>query len=468
MTQRLVKTRFAPSPTGTLHLGGARTALFNWLFARGANGKFVLRIEDTDRERSTEESVNEILESLEWLGLDYDEGPHFQSRRTEIYAAEVEKLLKEGKAYRCYCTKEELDAKRQAMQKAGKKPMYDRTCRDKNEEDASRPHVIRFKMPIEGVTSFEDTLRGTVEIPNEELDDLIIRRTDGNVTYNLVVVVDDAEMGITNVIRGDDHLANTPKQVNLYKGLGYEEPKFTHVSLILGKDKKRLSKRHGAASVVNYREMGYLPEAMINMLARLGWGHGDKEVFTKEELVKLFTLDKITMSHAVFDNDKLDWLNAQHMKMLTDAELAERGLPFVQKRHPDAGIDELAKLIPMLKERSRTLIELAQGADFYFANEIEYEEKAAEKFLAEKNLPALEKVIELMKAKEKINPEELNAKFKEIASELSVKMKEIAQPVRVALTGKTVSPGVFEMIALLGRDETLKRLEAALKRSSKK
>ncbi|MEE8483110.1 MAG: glutamate--tRNA ligase, partial [Nitrospinota bacterium] len=350
MTQRLVKTRFAPSPTGTLHLGGARTALFNWLFARGANGKFVLRIEDTDRERSTEESVNEILESLEWLGLDFDEGPHFQSRRTEIYAAEVEKLLNEKKAYRCYCTKEELDAKRQAMQKAGKKPMYDRTCRDSGpnlgNEDTSSPHVIRFKTPIEGVTSFEDSLRGTVEIPNEELDDLIIRRTDGNVTYNLVVVVDDAEMGITHVIRGDDHLANTPKQVNLYKGLGYEAPKFTHVSLILGKDKKRLSKRHGAASVVDYREMGYLPEAMINMLARLGWGHGDKEVFTKQELVKLFTLDKITMSHAVFDHDKLDWLNAQHMKMLSDADLAERSLPFLHKKHPDARKDELAKLIP--------------------------------------------------------------------------------------------------------------------------
>ena len=463
MTQK-VRTRFAPSPTGSLHLGGARTALFNWLYARHNNGQFLLRIEDTDPERSKQEYTDEIIESLKWLGFDYDGEPLYQSKRSAIYKEKVEQLLKEGKAYRCYCTKEQLDIKRQAQMKAGKKAMYDRTCRNLEKADPSQPHVVRFKMPLSGFTSFVDTLRGGLEAANEELDDLIIRRTDGTVTYNFVVVVDDAEMGITNVIRGDDHIANTYKQVNLYKGFGYEPPVFTHVSMILGKDKKRLSKRHGAKSVLEYRDAGYLPGAMVNMLARLGWGHGDKEIFSQAELIELFTLDKITMSAAVFDTEKLDWLNSQHIKASAEAELVRHGLPFVQKRHPHATADGLVKLIPLIKERSRNLIEFAEHTDFYFVNaqKVEYDEKAAAKFLTHKSVEILEKSIELVEKSGELEPEKLMGDFKSLAGELSVKLKDVAQPLRVALTGRTVSPGVFEMIAVIGRDETVNRLTRAI------
>ncbi|GMT41951.1 MAG: glutamate--tRNA ligase [bacterium] len=457
----IVKTRFAPSPTGSLHLGGARTALFNWLFARSKNGEFVLRIEDTDKERSKPEYVEEIIESLKWLGLDWDGEPYFQSQKTALYQEKIETLLSEDKAYRCYCTKEVLDTKRSEMMKAGEKPMYDRTCRDLEGQESSRPHVVRFKTPLTGAASFVDTLRGVVEVGNDELDDLIIRRTDGSVTYNLVVVVDDAEMGITSVIRGDDHIANTPKQVNLYKGLGYEPPEFTHVSMILGKDKKRLSKRHGAESLLEYRDEGYLPAALVNMLARLGWGYGDQELFTREELVEKFTLSKITMSPAVFDKEKLDWLNAQHIKTMDNNELARLALPFVQKRHPHATQEDAEKLIPLLKERSRTLVEMAEGMDFYFTREIRYEQKAEKKFLTEKGLKPLERVMELIENCSDLDTETLDREFRKLAENLGLKLKEIAQPVRVALTGKTVSPGVFEMINVLGRRESLNRLKAA-------
>jgi len=457
-----VRTRFAPSPTGSLHLGGARTALFNWLFVRHNNGEFLLRIEDTDPERSKQEYTDEIFASLKWLGFDWDGEPLYQSKRGAIYREKVERLLSEGKAYRCYCTKEELDKKRQAMRLAGKKAMYDRTCRSLDMDDPSRTHVVRFKMPQTGSTGFVDTLRGGLEVPNEELDDLIIRRSDGSATYNFVVVVDDAEMGITNVIRGDDHIANTYRQANLYKGLGYDLPVFTHVSMILGRDKKRLSKRHGAKSVLEYRDAGYLPDAMINMLARLGWGHGDKELFTIDELIKLFTLEKITMSAAVFDTEKLDWLNTQHIKLKDDSELSRLALPFVQKRHPQATEDELVKLIPLLKERSRTLVELAEGTDFYFKKTIEYDEKAAAKFLTDKSVEILEKSMDLVEKNGGFQSETLNGEFKALAEELSVKLKEIAQPVRVALTGRTVSPGIFEMMEVIGRDKTIERLKAAV------
>jgi len=455
-----VVTRFAPSPTGTLHLGGARTALFNWLYARNQKGKFILRIEDTDRERNTQASVDEILASLKWLGMDWDEGPFYQSQRTELYNAKVDQLLREGKAYRCYCSKEELDKKREELTAAGKKPMYGRICRDRTDGDPAQPHVIRFKNPITGVTSFVDTLRGVVEVPNEELDDLVIRRTDGGVMYNFVVVVDDADMGVTHVIRGDDHIANTPKQVNLYKGLGCPPPRFTHVSMILGPDKKRLSKRHGAEAVLEYRDMGILPDAMLNMLARMGWGYGDQEVFSREELVALFSLEKITLSAAVFDKEKLAWLNIQHIKRTPDGTLAELALPLIKARHPRAEKEALMKIIPLLKERSRTIPEIAAGADFYFLADITPDE-AATKFLAPQHLPALEGALEIVRQSAEMNHEKLNAQFKELAQKISVGMKDVAQPVRAALTGRTVSPGVFEMMELLGRDETLRRLENA-------
>ncbi len=458
-----VVTRFAPSPTGALHIGGARTALFSWLYARNKKGRFILRIEDTDKERSAPEYVEEIIASLKWLGMDWDDGPYFQSQRTALYEAKVEQLLREGKAYRCFCTKEELDKKRAEMVASGKKQMYDRFCRNRSDGDPAKPHVVRFKTPMTGVTAFTDTLRGVVATPNEELDDFIIRRSDGGVMYNFVVVVDDADMGITHVIRGDDHIANTPKQVNLYRGLGCEPPSFTHVSMILGPDKKRLSKRHGAESVIEYRGEGYLPDAMINMLARMGWGHGDQELFTREELVNNFSLEKITLSPAVFDKEKLAWLNMQHIKRTPDDKLAEMVLPLVAARRPGATKDDLLKLIPLLKERSRTLVEMAEGTDFYFVKNAEPDE-SAQKFLVPHNIAVLTGVVKMVEQSEKLEHDALNAKFKELAEELSVKMKDVAQPVRAALTGRTVSPGVFEMIAILGKDETIRRLEAAIKR----
>ncbi len=456
----MIKTRFAPSPTGALHLGGARTALFNWLYARNQKGKFVLRMEDTDKERSTQESVDEILESLKWLGLDIDEGPYYQSERTEVYKEKVEKLLADGKAYRCYCTKEELDAARQAMQKAGKKPMYNRKCRDKD-GDQSKPHVIRFKMPIEGGTVFHDTLRGDVKTKNEELDDLIIRRTDGNVTYNLVVVVDDAEMGITDIVRGDYHIANTPKQLNLYKALGYSPPNFTHVSLILGNNKKRLSKRDGSGSVLSLRNKGFLPSAVVNMLARLGWGYGDEEVFTVDGLIGKFSLRNLTLSPAVFNDEKLAWLNVQHIKLMDNEKLAEAAMPFVKAKHQNATREDMLKLIPMLKERSRTLVELASGTDFFFAESVVFDEKAKAKFITKETKPALKEAIKLIEELGVTDSEKLNEAFKASAEKLSIKMKAMAQPVRVALTGKTVSPGIFEMMSALGKEESLKRIGMA-------
>ncbi|MDH5542317.1 MAG: glutamate--tRNA ligase [Nitrospinota bacterium] len=457
-----VKTRFAPSPTGTLHLGGARTALFNWLYARNRKGKFVLRIEDTDTERSTRESVDEILESMKWLGLDHDEGPYFQSERTGLYSEKVDTLLKEGKAYRCYCTKEELDAKREAIQKAGGKPLYDRKCRELGEGDVSKPHVIRFKMPLKGSTVFIDSLRGAVEVENSEMDDFVIRRTDGGVIYNLVVVIDDAEMGITNVIRGDDHIANTPKQVNLYKAFGYPVPEFTHVSMILGKDKKRLSKRHGADSVLALRDSGYVSDALVNMLARLGWSSGDQEVFSREEIVDKFSLANITMSSAVFDMEKLLWLNGQHIMRMDDGRLADEALPFVKKNHPNADRESLIKILPLLKERAKTLVDLADGAEFYFANEVVVDKGAREKFLTAAHLQYLKDVAELIEKHGVSDAEVLNGEFKNLAERNSTKMKDIAQPVRVALTGKTVSPGIFEMMSIIGKDESLKRIRALL------
>jgi glutamyl-tRNA synthetase len=458
-----VVTRFAPSPTGTLHIGGARTALFNWLYARNKNGKFILRIEDTDKERSTQESVDEIIASLKWLGMDWDEGPFFQTQRSELYNSKVDQLLKEGKAYRCYCTKEELDKKREDMVSGGQKQMYDRKCRSLTGGDPSKAHVVRFKMPLSGVTSFHDTLRGAVETPNTELDDFVIRRSDGGVMYNFVVVVDDAEMSITHVVRGDDHIANTPKQVNLYKGLGYNPPSFTHVSLILGPDKKRLSKRHGAESVIEYRTMGFLPDAMINMLARMGWGHGDQEFFKREELISFFTIDKLTLSPAVFDKEKLIWLNMQHIKALSDEKLAELTLPFVAQRHKSATIGDVQKLIPLLKERSKTLAEIAEGTDFYFIKDSEPDEKAL-KFFAPQNKSAIQGAIELVEQSAELKHDALNAGFKDLAVKLGISMKDIAQPARAALTGRTVSPGVFEMMELLGKPETLRRLRSALEK----
>ena len=459
-----VKVRFAPSPTGFLHIGGVRTALFNWLFARNQGGKFVLRIEDTDLSRSTEESIEEILESMRWLGLDWDEGPFRQTERQEIYSQKVEQLLAAGKAYRCYCTAEELDRKRSEAQKAGLKPKYDGTCRERSDSPAGAPSVIRFKAPLEGSVVVEDLLRGKVIFDIAELDDLIVQRTDGTPTYNFVVVVDDSEMGITHVIRGDDHLSNTPRQCLLYDALNFQRPKFTHISMILGQDKSRLSKRHGATSALAYRDMGYLPDAMINYLARLGWSHGDQEIFSREELIKLFSFDSVNTSAAIFDADKLLWLNEHYIKSTPPEDLAKHLEPhlvkteILQKDH-GLSLQEIARVIPCLNERAKTLVEMAEKSAFFFRKEVEFDEKARNKFLTEDARPILEKVIAGLSSLDDFSTENIESLFKKIVEEEGMKLGKLAQPVRVALTGTTVSPGIYGVILLLGKEETLRRLQ---------
>ena len=459
-----VKVRFAPSPTGFLHIGGVRTALFNWLYAKNHGGKFVLRIEDTDLSRSTEESIEEILESMRWLGLDWDEGPFRQTERQGIYSQKVGQLLSAGKAYHCYCTPEELDRKRSEAQKAGNKPKYDGTCRERPDSPEGAPSVIRFKAPIEGTVVVEDLLRGKVVFDIAELDDVIIQRTDGTPTYNFVVVVDDSEMGITHVIRGDDHLSNTPRQCLLYDALDFKRPQFSHISMILGQDKSRLSKRHGATSALAYRDMGYLPDAMINYLARLGWSHGDQEIFSREELIKYFSFDSVNTSAAIFDADKLSWVNEQYIQSTPPEELAQHLEPHLVKTailSGDHGLSpqEIAKVIPCLNQRAKTLVEMAEKSAFFFKKEVEFDEKARNKFLTEDARPLLEKVIAGFSTLDDFSAENIETLFKKIVEEEGMKLGKLAQPVRVALTGTTVSPGIYDVILLLGKEETLKRLQ---------
>jgi len=458
-----VKVRFAPSPTGYLHIGGVRTALFNWLFARNHGGKFILRIEDTDLSRSTEESIQEILESMRWLGLDWDEGPLRQTERQEIYSQKVEQLLSAGKAYSCYCTPEELDRKRSEAQKAGLKPKYDGTCRNLSDVPKGVPSVIRFKAPLEGSVIVEDLLRGKVVFDITELDDLIIQRTDGTPTYNFVVVVDDSEMGITHVIRGDDHLSNTPRQCLLYDALDYPRPQFSHISMILGQDKARLSKRHGATSALAYRDMGYLPDAMINYLARLGWSHGDQEIFSRKELIEHFSFDSVNTSAAIFDADKLSWVNEQYIQSTPPEELAQCLEPHlitmgVLAKDHGLNMQEIAKVIPCLKGRAKTLIEMAEKSAFFFKKQVEFDEKARSKFLTDEVKPLLEKVITGLSALDNFSSDKIESLFKKTVEEESLKLGKLAQPVRVALTGTTVSPGIYDVILLLGKEQTLKRL----------
>jgi len=458
-----IKVRFAPSPTGFLHIGGVRTALFNWLFARNQGGKFVLRIEDTDLSRSTEESIQEILESMRWLELEWDEGPFQQTERQQIYSQKVEQLLATGKAYHCYCTPEELDKKRNEAQQTGLKPKYDGTCRDRSDAPEGAPSVVRFKAPLEGSVVVEDLLRGKVVFDITELDDLIIQRTDGTPTYNFVVVVDDSEMGITHVIRGDDHLSNTPRQCLLYDALNFERPQFSHISMILGQDKTRLSKRHGATSALAYRDMGYLPDAMINYLARLGWSHGDQEIFSRKELIEHFSFDSVNTSAAIFDADKLSWVNEQYIQSTPPKELAQRLEPHlvttgVLAKDHGLNMQEIAKVIPCLKGRAKTLIEMAEKSAFFFKKQVEFDEKARSKFLTDEAKPLLEKVITGLSALDDFSSDKIESLFKKTVEEESLKLGKLAQPVRVALTGTTVSPGIYDVILLLGKEETLKRL----------
>jgi glutamyl-tRNA synthetase len=462
-----VRVRFAPSPTGFLHIGGARTALFNWLYARHHSGTFILRIEDTDRSRSTDEYIAAILEGMKWLGLGCDEGPFRQTDRFEIYRSYVAKLVEEGRAYYCYCSPEELETRRQEALRLGRTPKYDGRCRNLREPVSGRTPAVRFLMPQEGHTVVDDMIRGKVEFENAQLDDLIILRSDGTPTYNLTVVVDDVDMKITHVIRGDDHLNNTPKQMQLYKAFGYPLPKFAHLPMILGADKTRLSKRHGATSVMAYQEMGYLPHALINYLVRLGWSYGDQEVFTREELVRYFSFENVGKAAAVFNPEKLLWLNQQYIMASTPEELAGLVLPFLVKENiiaegqtPD--MNWLVRAVKTLQERAKTLVELAGSLKYYIAEYVEYDEKAKTRFLSEKSLPLLKDLMQALETLIGFTHQELEQAFRTIVEKHGVKLGALAQPVRVAVTGGTESPGIFEVLEVLGKEKTIKRIEKAI------
>ena len=458
-----LRVRFAPSPTGYLHVGGARTALFNWLLARRQGGVFILRIEDTDLERSTQESVDAILQGMEWLGLDWDEGPFYQSANFPLYKEYVQKLLDSGKAYKCYCSAGELEARRELAMKEGRKPKYDGACRKRLDQPADKPYVIRFLAPQEGCTSFDDLVKGAITFPNEELDDLIIQRSDGTPTYNLCVVIDDVIMRITTVIRGDDHVNNTPRQIQLYEALGFSVPRFAHLPMILGADKTRLSKRHGATSVIAYRDMGFLPEALVNYLVRLGWSHGDDEIFSREEMIQKFDICNVGRSPGVFNPEKLLWLNAHYIKVGDPQRLAGLLFPFLQERgiDPQSGGPDLATVVKTLQERVRTMVEMAEGAMFYYRSPESYDEVALAKFDKGHLLAVYLAVAEKLAAASAVTTGEFDALFKEICAENSWKMPQVGQPVRIALSGAPQAPGIGEIIVTLGIEETLRRIELA-------
>jgi glutamyl-tRNA synthetase len=460
-----VRTRFAPSPTGYLHIGGARTALFSWLYARQNGGKFVLRIEDTDAERSTDESTEAILDGMEWLGLAHDEGPFFQSKRGDIYKADIEKLEASGHLYRCYCTTEELQARREAARIKGLSPKYDGRCRTRTEtsDNGETPYALRFRVP-DGSVIFKDLIKGSIKIQNSEIEDMVLLRSDGSPTYNFCVVVDDSTMQISHVIRGDDHISNTAKQILIYDALGYDLPVFAHLPMILGSDKARLSKRHGATSVIAYKAEGYLPHALVNYLARLGWSHGDQEIFSMEELVKLFSFDNVGKAAGVFNPEKLLWLNAHYIKESTDSALALLLVPFlaelgVENAEEDA---RLETIVSTLKERAKTLKDMAASAEFYFLSSVEYEEKPRKKFLKAEKLPIFKELLAKLGSLDAFSVNEIETIFNALMEKTDLKLGKIAQPVRVALTGGTVSPGIFETIEAMGSKMVMSRLSAAI------
>jgi len=459
-----VRTRFPPSPTGFLHIGGARTALFNWLYARRHGGRMVLRIEDTDRERSTEESVQAIFDGLGWLNLDYDEGPFYQSRRTERYREVIRQLLAEGWAYHCYCSREELDAMREQQRAEGIKPRYDGRCRGRTQPEPGVSPVVRFRNPLEGSVVIDDVIRGRIAISNSELDDLIIARSDGSPTYNLTVVVDDVDMEITHVIRGDDHINNTPRQINIIKALGAPLPVYAHVPMILGQDGKRMSKRHGAVSVTEYREQGFLPHAVLNYLARLGWSHGDDELFSVEELVELFDVDAVHRSSAVFDPDKLLWVNYEHMKQTPVEDLKEHA-----RYHFDrAGIaiddqPHWREVIEVNRDRSKTLVELVDRSAFFFREVDSYDPKALKKHVKGQATDVLKSLCGHFESLEPWTAEAIHERLHSVAAEFDVGLGKVAQPIRVAVAGVAVSPPIDATLAILGRDETVARIGRLLK-----
>ena len=464
-----VITRFAPSPTGLLHVGGIRTALFSWLYARRQReerlgGEFLLRIEDTDRERSTEAAVKVILDGMDWLGLDHDRDIVYQSQRTEKYKAAIQRLLDAGQAYYCFCSKEELDAMRREAMSKGEKPRYNGKYRDLGRQPvAGETPVVRFRNPQQGEVVVDDLIQGKVVFSNTELDDLIIARADGSPTYNLTVVVDDAEMGVTHVIRGDDHLNNTPRQINVFKALGHDAPRYAHIPLILDPDGKKLSKRHGAASVLEYREQGYLPEAILNYLARLGWSHGDQEIFRVDELVELFDIDNVNKAAAALNPDKLAWLNQHYLR----ESKAERIACLLKVKLVELGVDvsgppDLKAVAGIQKERVKTITEMVEQSRFFYEEFAEYDETAAKKHLRPAVFEALRQVREVFTELETWDKDTLHRAVDNVAQQRDVKFGKIAQPLRVAVTGSAVSPSIDVTLALLGRARTLSRLERAL------
>ncbi|MHB0975639.1 MAG: glutamate--tRNA ligase [Candidatus Aquicultorales bacterium] len=468
---RKVRVRFAPSPTGYLHIGGARTALFNWLFARDNQGSFILRIEDTDRSRSTEQAIEQIIESMSWLGLDWDEGPIRQTDRLERYTEVAHELLAEGKAYRCYCTPEELESMRKAQLERRQTPMYDRKClrmteAQRNEcEISGRPPVVRFYSPDEGETRVLDCVRGEVSFDNRLLDDFIMLRADGLPTYNFAVVVDDYDMQITHVIRGEDHLSNTPRQIQVYRALGWETPEYAHLPMILGPDKAKLSKRHGAVGVETYRDEGFLPEAMINYLALLGWSWDEKTtIFSREELIEKFSLERVGKTAAVFDVVKLKWMNGTYIRDLSLEELTDRAVPFLEKAGYDlSGCDRrwLEKLVEITRERMEVLRDIVSWSDFLFKS-VEYDREAVDKVLkADGAYEVLEKARMRMVELPTYDRDSIEQALRALADAMEVKVKKVLQPIRVAISGRTVSPPLFESLELLGRERAVDRLSKA-------
>ncbi|MHA6312155.1 glutamate--tRNA ligase [Pantoea sp. S-LA4] len=459
-----IKTRFAPSPTGYLHVGGARTALYSWLFARHNQGEFVLRIEDTDLERSTPEAIEAIMDGMNWLSLDWNEGPYYQTKRFDRYNAVIDEMLAAGTAYKCYCSKERLEALREQQMADGEKPRYDGRCRDSHEHHAAdEPCVVRFRNPQEGSVIFDDQIRGPIEFSNQELDDLIIRRTDGSPTYNFCVVVDDWDMGITHVIRGEDHINNTPRQINILKAIGAQVPVYAHVSMILGDDGKKLSKRHGAVGVMQYRDDGYLPEALLNYLVRLGWSHGDQEIFSVAEMTELFTLDAVSKSASAFNTEKLQWLNHHYINALPPEYVATHLQWHIEEQKIDTRTGpELAKLVGLLGERCKTLKEMAASCRYFYEDFAEFDADAAKKHLRPVARQPLEVVRDKLAAISDWTAENVHQAIQSTADELEVGMGKVGMPLRVAVTGAGQSPGLDVTVEAIGRSRSVARIEQAL------
>ena len=462
-----VRTRFAPSPTGLLHIGGVRTALFCWLYARRTGGEFVLRIEDTDRERSTDEAIRVILDGMAWLGLDHDEGPYYQTRRFDRYAEVIAQFLRDGKAYHCYCTKDELEQMRAAQIARKEKPRYDGRCRQRTAPRAGVDPVVRFRNPDHGSVVVDDVVHGPITFASAELDDLIIARSDGTPTYNFCVVVDDHDMRISHVIRGDDHINNTPRQINMLRAMGVEPPVYAHLPMILGPDGAKLSKRHGAVSVLQYRDAGFLPEGLLNYLGRLGWSHGDQEIFTLEEMIRLFDIVDVNKSASALNPEKLLWTNQQHILRATADRLAEYLAPQLASLGIEVSDrDRLVAVAGAQQERARTMKEMAEASLFFFRDPPGYEDKAAAKHLTRDTAPLLAAVRTRLAELADWHAPALHAVLAAVAGEKSVALGKVAQPLRVAVSGGAVSPPIVVTVEILGRATTLTRLDRAIAHAS--